>query len=140
MRILLDINIVLDVLFERQPWFEDSRAVWQAHDDGLIAGHLAASSMTDLFYIGRRLVGSDTAWAAIDACLATFQFCPVDDQTLRSARELPARDFEDNVLIACASHAGLDAIVTRDARDFRDAPIPVLTPAQLLARVRPQRS
>jgi predicted nucleic acid-binding protein len=136
MRVLLDTNIVLDVLFERQPWFEESRAVWQAHDHGLVAGHLAASTVTDIFYIGRRLVGLDTAWAAIDTCLATFQFCPVDDNTLRSARALPARDFEDNVLIACASLTGLDAIVTRDVRDFRDAPILVLTPAQLLERVR----
>jgi hypothetical protein len=38
-------------------------------------------------------------------------------------------------LFACAVHNGLDAIVTRNPLDFAGAPLPVLTPAQLLARI-----
>jgi hypothetical protein len=45
----------------------------------------------------------------------------------------PGSDFEDNLQIACAVKAGLDAIVTRNPKDFADSPVPVLTPAELLA-------
>jgi hypothetical protein len=48
---------------------------------------------------------------------------------------LPGNDFEDNVQIACAVIAGLDAIVTRDPKGFAGSPVLVLTPAELLARL-----
>ena len=40
-------------------------------------------------------------------------------------------DFEDNLQIACAVEATLDAIVTRNPKDFAGSPVPVLTPAEL---------
>jgi hypothetical protein len=48
-----------------------------------------------------------------------------------SARD--GSDFEDNLHIACAMEARLDASVTRNPKDFDGSPIPVLTPAELLA-------
>jgi len=44
-------------------------------------------------------------------------------------------DLEDNVSMACALAAGLDAIVTRDPKGFAGSPIPVLSPTELLARL-----
>jgi hypothetical protein len=44
-------------------------------------------------------------------------------------------DLEDNVSLACALAAGLDAIVTRDPKSFASSPIPVLSPAELLAQL-----
>ena len=46
---------------------------------------------------------------------------------------LAGSDFEDNLHIACAAEARLDAIVTRNPKDFAGSPLPVLTPATLLA-------
>jgi hypothetical protein len=40
-------------------------------------------------------------------------------------------DFEDNIQVARAQLAGLNAIATRDANDFAAAPIPAYTPGHL---------
>jgi hypothetical protein len=40
---------------------------------------------------------------------------------------------EDNMSLACAINARLDAIVTRDPKGFAGSPIPVLSLAELLA-------
>ena len=37
------------------------------------------------------------------------------------------------VCMACAVNAGLDAIVTRNPKDFAGSPVPILTPAEILA-------
>jgi hypothetical protein len=48
---------------------------------------------------------------------------------------LPGEDFEDNLQIACASLARLDAIVTRNPTDFKSAPISIFSPAELLTHL-----
>jgi hypothetical protein len=75
-----------------------------------------ASSITDTFSIARR---------AVDL--------PIGRQTLEQAATLPGSDFEDNMPLAGASIAGLDALVTRNPSDFVAAALPILTPAALLS-------
>ncbi len=137
MRVLFDTNVVLDVLLNRQPWVKESTAVWQASGEGQIVGYIVASTLTDIFYISRRSADLETAHKAIRLCLETFKICVVDRQALEQAEALSGNDFEDKLQIACAHIAGLDAIVTRDSAGFKPATIPVLTPVELLAQLRP---
>lgn len=135
MRILVDTNVILDVLLNRDPWVAQSSAVWQANDEGRIVGYITACAVADIFYIARRLTTLETARVAVSICLEAFEVCAVDKQTLEQAEALPGSDFEDNLQIACASLAGLDAIVTRDKSGFQIAATPVLTPAELLKQL-----
>ncbi len=50
---------------------------------------------------------------------------------LRTDREPP----DDNLQVACAIEAQLDAIVSRDPRGFALSPVAVLIPAEPLARI-----
>ena len=135
MRVLLDTNVILDVLLNRAPWVTEAKAVWQAHEDGRITGYMTATTMTDIFYLARRLIDRATARTAVRTCLDTFEICEVNRSVLEQAQTLAGNDFEDNVQIACANIAGLDAIVTRNTADFRAATRPVFTPAELLTRI-----
>jgi hypothetical protein len=67
--------------------------------------------------------------------LAGFAILPIDRQTLLDADALAGSDFEDNILIAAAVTASLDAIVTRNVTDFAHSLIPVGEPAELLRRL-----
>ena len=136
MHILFDINVVLDVLLKRKPWVTEAIAVWQANDEGRIVGYILASAMTDIFYLARRLAGLEIARTTVRTCLEAFEICTVDRQTLEQAEALPGNDFEDNLQIACASIAGMDAIVTHDKDGFKAATIPVWTPTELLTQLR----
>ncbi|GIK43166.1 MAG: DNA-binding protein [Chloroflexota bacterium] len=136
MRILLDTNVVLDVLLNREPWVIEAKALWQAHEDGNLVGYLTASTLTDIFYVARRLTSLDLAYRAIRLCFDTFEICPVDRQTLSLALNLPGTDFEDNLQVACARLTGLDAVVTRNSEDFKDAPVAILSPAEVLVQLK----
>jgi predicted nucleic acid-binding protein len=132
MRVLLDTNVLLDVLLDRAPWSVEASAIWAACEQGQMMGEIPASAITDIFYIARRASDIATARVAVGLCLATFAVCPVDRQAIERAVLLPGGDFEDNLQIACAMAANLDAIVTRNPSDFAGSPLPVLTPAELL--------
>jgi hypothetical protein len=135
MNVLLDLNVVLDVILQRQPWVAEAAAVWNAHHSGRIRGHLVATSLTNLFYIARRFLGRDDARQAVRVGLQTFTILAVDEALLRQADALPGDDLEDNLQLAAATAFQLDALVTRDQSGFPGAAVPVLTPTDLLARL-----
>ena len=133
--VLIDINMLLDLFLAREPWLSDARSVWAAHHRRAIVGHIAAHGLTNLFYIARRIVGFEKAREAVSLCLRTFEVIPIGRAELEHADSLGGNDFEDNLVLACAVVEGLDAIVTRDPKGFVGSTIPVLSPAELLARL-----
>ena len=136
MKVLLDTNVVLDVLLKRGEWLVEAEAVWQASLDGRLESCITASSLTDIYYIGRRLVGGQAAREALRKCLDVLTILPVDEETLEAAYALTASDFEDGLQIASAVRHGAEAIVTRDPDDFAGAPVRVWSPTELAASLR----
>lgn len=134
-RVLLDTNVVLDALLDRQPWNADARAIWQAHLNSQVAAHIVATAITDVFYIARRHAGRDRAWLAVRACLDQLYVISVGANELQTAATLPGNDLEDNLQIVCAAAAHLDAIVTRDPAGFAHSMVAVLRPSELLSRL-----
>ncbi len=53
MKILIDTNIVLDYLLEREPFLQDAEMLFQALDSGKLVGYVTATTLTDIFYIAR---------------------------------------------------------------------------------------
>jgi predicted nucleic acid-binding protein len=67
--------------------------------------------------------------------LAIMEICSVDRAVLEVALTSGVTDFEDAVQLACANTHNLDAIVTRNAPDFLNASLPVLSVGQLLEQL-----
>ncbi len=135
MRILLDTNVLLDFLLAREPFATEAREIWLACEHGCCTGYLAAISVTNIWYIGRRIVGTDAAHQHIADLLQVIQVCPVDFNVLAAACDSGIADFEDAVQVAAAMASSLDAIVTRNGNDFAGAALPVLTPAEFLTQL-----
>ena len=135
MKILIDTNVILDLLLEREPFVESAIDLFEQIERGQFAGYIAATSITNIFYILRKTEGRDVALAAINRLLIGLQFCAVDRQTISTALSLELKDFEDSIQLACATLAHLDAIVTRDCRDFIGSTLPIYSPADLLSQI-----
>ncbi len=76
MKVLIDTNVVLDVLLNRAPWVTDSRAVWDANHRQQIHGYVVATTVTNLFYVARKLIGLPLAIQGVRDCLAAFEVIP----------------------------------------------------------------
>lgn len=136
MRVLIDTNILLDFLLQREPFRQDAEELFQAIDSGQIIGYVTATTLTDIFYIARRHTRSiEQARQAVLETLIVMVICPVNRAILESALASSIADFEDAVQIACAVSQGLEAILTRDTQDFANSTIPVLSVRQLLEQL-----
>ena len=50
MKIFLDTNLILDVLAERTPFYDNSKKIWELVERRHLTGYLS-TTMTDIFYI-----------------------------------------------------------------------------------------
>lgn len=133
MRVLLDTNIVLDALLEREPFLGDARALMEAIDSGRVVGYVTATTITNIFYIVRRHTRSiERANLGVSETLAAMQICLVDRDILEAAFAFNMRDFEDAVQLSCAIAENLEAIITRNPQDFAGAALPILSARELL--------
>ena len=136
MRVLVDTNIVLDFLLQREPFFQDAELLFQAIDAGQAVGHVTATTLTDIFYISRKHTRSlEKARQAVLETLTAMVICPVNRAVLEAAFRSGLDDFEDAVQIFCAVEQGLDAILTRDAKGFLSSSVTVLSIQELLQRL-----
>ena len=70
MRVLIDTNIVLDFLQERGPFVENAARLFERIDAGEIEGFIAATTITNIYYIVRRAAGRAVAQDAITQVLS----------------------------------------------------------------------
>jgi predicted nucleic acid-binding protein len=135
-RALIDTNIVLDFLLQREPFFQDAERLFQAIDAGQVVGYVTATTLTDIFYVSRKHTRSiEQARQAVSETLIAMVICSVNRAVLESALGSGLADFEDAVQIFCAVAQGLDAILTRDTQGFLSSPVPVLSIQELLQQL-----
>jgi predicted nucleic acid-binding protein len=136
-RLLVDINIVLDVLLDREPHVQASAALWNAVENGVVQGLLSAHALTTVHYLIRKELGDAFAHKAIAELRQVFDVAPIDGGVILRATRMPSPDFEDSVTAAAAEKAKCFAIVTRDPAGFRKTGVRALTPEGAAALWRP---
>lgn len=138
MKVLLDLNLLLDVVQHRVPHYEASAQVLSCARRGEITATIPAHAVTTLFYVLRKASGQAVAETTTDWLLQHFEIARTDKAVLAAARALPMPDFEDAVVAASA--AGCQFIVTRNVADFAGSPVPAITPTALLGKLNAPKS
>lgn len=130
---MFDANVVLDVLLRRQPFHMPAAQLLSLAERGDIQGYICASVVTTIFYLARKVVGLAEARRQVRTILSILDVTPVTRAVLQEAVESDMSDFEDAVVAASARQMQVNAIATRNERDFAKARISIYSPASLLA-------
>lgn len=133
MKILFDNNIILDLLLSREPFVADAQQLFMLVEAGRIEGVICATSLTDLYYVLSKLQGRGSAKEAIRRLLYHFRVLNVTEAAVNLAFESQILDFEDAILDCAAWYSDVDAIVTRNEKDFTNGLTPVYSAQVLLA-------
>ena len=133
MKALLDLNVLLDVIQNRQPHYADSARVLSSARSGEFEALIPFHVVTTIFYLVERAQDTTTAGHAVDWLLQHFDVPMADKGTLLHARKLKLKDFEDAVVASVAVRDGCDFIISRNAVDFSVSPIKAISPVDFLA-------
>lgn len=140
MRVLLDTDVVLDVVLAREPFASASAQLFKLHEQEKIDLYIAAITPINVFYITGKLKGGQVARQAVELLLSSLAVCPISHSVLDEASKLAFADYEDAVQHASATANGLDTIVTRNIGDYKNATLPILSPADFLKKLESEQT
>ena len=135
MKILIDTNVILDVLCDREGFSEASSKVWKYCETGMINGCVSALSIPNIVYILRKELDPDKTKTVIDRLFMLFDIIELMPDDLKKAADMKLSDFEDAVQMVCADRINADFIVTRNIRDFSASKVTAVKPSELLERI-----
>jgi predicted nucleic acid-binding protein len=133
LRILVDLNIILDVLQKREPFYEASAGLLAMIETGKIEGFVAAHSITTLFYLVSKDQSPAAARVILTSLMQFLKIAPVDHAVIEAALNMPYKDFEDAVQMVSAMQCKANFLVTRNIKDYQPAPVTAIQPVELLA-------
>ena len=132
MRVLLDTDVILDYLLEREPFAQTARELLELNAQGIFDGYISGITPINVFYIARKIIERDKLKQVLNDLLVAVRVCPITHAVLSQALTLPFNDYEDAVQHASATANHLDAIVTRNLDDYKNATLPVFSPTDFL--------
>lgn len=132
MLLLLDINIILDVVFQRPGEPASSALIGSCNEQH--QAWLAWHSVATLAYLIERERNPAVARELVTGLLSWARVATTGHQDAIQALQLPMSDFEDALQVSAAQACGADYIITRNGRDFVQSPLPALSPEEFLAR------
>ena len=130
-----DLNVILDVLQNREPFYEASAQLLAFAETGRLQGFVAPHSLTTLFYLVSKDQSPAKARATITNLLQFLSVAKIDQSTIEQAMSLSYRDFEDAVQMIAAVQSKVDYFVTRNPKDFQPPMLTVIQPSELLALI-----
>ena len=139
MKVLVDLNVLLDVIQRREPHYQHSAAILSRVAAGDLEAAVPGHALTTVHYVVARFQGVEVADQAVDWMLARLDVVPEGLGTFLRARQLDLADFEDAVVASAAEQARCERIITRNVEDFRRSPIAAVTPQELEAELGPSK-
>lgn len=132
MKVMFDINVVLDIVGRRHPFYDDSRAAFLKAVEIDASPMLAVHAYPTLFYLLGAIETRAVRPDLMEWIFSAFDVAKEGPAELTAARGYGIGDLEDALVAAAAESAGCDCIVTRNANDFASSPVRALSPTEFI--------
>ena len=128
MKLLIDTNVLLDMVFQRNGCDNSMKLFRKIRKKGDSA-YITASSVTDLFYIIRKEIHDiKQTYAIMENIFKLVIVLSVTEKDIWDAFGQRWKDFEDCVQYMTGKNNGIDYIITVNQKDYADALLPIRTP------------
>jgi predicted nucleic acid-binding protein len=128
-KVFVDTNVVIDHLTDRQPFANHSSLIFELHEQKQIQIYISALSINTVYYVSRKLLGEKRTLNLIEELIEDLEVIGTSKAEIKTALTLGFKDFEDALQYSTAlTVKKVEAIITRNVKDYRKSKIAVFTP------------
>ena len=130
--IFIDTDVLIDLLAERTPYYNDAAIIFSLADNGLIKIYISSLCFSNIHYIISKLKSKNESIKALRKLRILVNVLNVNANTIDSALNSDFKDFEDAIQYFTPLQNQVSMIITRNTKDYNVSQLPVKTPAEFI--------
>lgn len=135
-KIFVDFDVVIDFFTDREPYVNPASELFELNEQGIIKIYISAVSLNNIYYIVRRFLGHQKTIEVVELLTEMTEIIGITKQEILQALKNDFSDFEDSIQYSSAlTIEDLNAIITRNTKDYRKSAIAVMTPLNFLKMI-----
>lgn len=131
-KLFIDTNVMLDLLGEREPFYESIAKIATIADKGKVKLIVSALSYPTVFYLLSKFEDNSVVKEKLRKFKVISETSDLTDRIIDKALSSKFSDFEDALQYYCALKMDCNLLITRNVKDFKESDIPVMTPDEYL--------
>ena len=133
-KIFIDSDVVIDFFTDREPFVNPASELFDWNEKGYVQLYLSAVSVNNIYYIVRRYLGHERTLAIVEELTEMAEIVGTTRKEIMQALKNEFKDFEDSIQYSTAlTIEGIEAIITRNVKDYRRSQIAVFTPGDYIS-------
>lgn len=135
--LFLDTNIIIDVIAYRLPFYTESAKIFDYGIKGQVNLFMSALSYSNIYYIAKKTTSHQSCVAIMKKLSSLIKTVDVTTEIIDLSISSDFKDFEDSIQYYTAlTVKNIDAIITRNPKDFKLSTIPLLLPQEVILDVK----
>lgn len=135
-KLFLDTNVILDLLGEREPFYESVAKIATLADKGKIKLIASALSYSTVYYLLSKFEADTVVKEKLRKFKVIAETSDLTDMIIDKGLSSGFSDFEDALQYYCALKMDCNLLITRNGKDFKGSDIPVMTPDEYLSSLK----
>lgn len=135
-RLFLDTNVILDLLGEREPYYDSIAKLATLGDKNVLTLVVSPISFATINYFLSKFDSAQIAKEKLRKFKIICEVCKIDEHIIEKGLNSSFADFEDALQYFSAVDANCEIIITRNSKDFKQSLLPVMTAAEYLHSIR----
>ncbi len=132
-KVFIDTDVILDFLFDRTPFSEQSSQLLSLCEKGDIHGYVTSITLSNIYYLLRKTASHEKVIDSIKLLLKIIDVKTTDKKTVIEALNSGFKDFEDALQnFSAQNDEKIRVIITRNIRDYKLSDLSIMTPEAFL--------
>ena len=135
-KVFIDSDVVIDFFTDREPFANPASEIFELNAQGKLEIFISAVSVNNIYYIVRKFLGHKRSIKIIEELAEMVHIVGTTRKEILQALKNDFNDFEDSIQYSTALVVkGIEAILTRNVKDYAKAEIAVFTPENYLKTI-----
>jgi predicted nucleic acid-binding protein len=135
-RLFLDTNVILDLLGERDPYYDPIAKLATLADKDILTLVVSPISFATLNYFLSKFESPQIAQEKLRKFKIICEICKLDEHIIEKGLNSSFSDFEDGLQYFSAVDSECEIIITRNGKDFKKSLLPVMTADEYLQSIK----
>ena len=132
-KLFIDSDVIIDFFTDREPHVNPASELFDLSEKGKVKLHVSAVSINNIYYIVRKYLGHKKTLEVVEELADMAEIIGTTKKEIIQALKNNFKDSEDSVQYSSAmTIEGIEAIITRNVKDYRNSKIAVMTPLNYL--------